>query len=57
MNKLVGNRVAVMSLLLNPFTGILGNGILMGGIPWETLRQNAMKLQVPFDAVEIDIYP
>ena len=44
-----------MSSLLKETTGILGREILVGGIPWELLRPFAMKLQLPFDAIIIDL--
>ena len=51
----MSKRVAVMSSLLKETTGILGREILVGGITWELLRPFAMKLQLPFDAVTIDL--
>ena len=52
---MIGNRISVLSSLLKEFTGILGGGILIGGIPWEVLRPFAMKLEIPFDAITIHL--
>ena len=55
INKIIGNRIAVLSSPLKDFTGVQGPGILIGGIPWEILRPNAMKLELPFDSITIDL--
>ena len=44
-----------MSSPLKPLTGIVGPEILMSGLAWELLRPFAMKLQLPFDAITIDL--
>ena len=55
LTELMAQRIEVLSSPLKSFTGILGVGVMMQGIPWELLRPNAMKLKAPFNSVTIDL--
>lgn len=48
-------RFIVLSRKLDDATGILGSSGFLHGIKWEFLKSYAMKLDVPFDCVVIDL--
>ena len=48
---LLGKRLVVLLIWLLA----MGRGILIGGFQWEVLRPFAMKLQMPFDSITIDL--